>query len=60
MRSFMKRKRPETAQLSDRRMFTDVGVVRATYLIDEEDMITRAMGKVKAADNPQEMLDALE
>lgn len=36
-----------------------MGVVRTTYLIDEEGMIVKAIGKVKAADNPQQMLDAL-
>ena len=29
------------------------------YLIDEDGMIVQAMDKVKAADNPQEMLDML-
>lgn len=36
-----------------------MGVVRTTYLIDEEGIILKAMDKVKATDNPQEMLDAL-
>ena len=36
-----------------------MGVVRTTYLIDEEGKIVKAMDKVKEADNPQEMLDAL-
>jgi len=36
-----------------------MGVVRTTYLIDEEGIITRAFSKVKAADNPQQMLDLL-
>ena len=36
-----------------------MGVVRTTYLIDEEGMITKAFSKVKAADNPQQMLDLL-
>ena len=36
-----------------------MGVVRTTYLIDEEGVIIKAMDKVKAADNPQDMLDAL-
>lgn len=35
------------------------GVVRSTYLIDEEGTIVRAFGKVKAAENPQQMLDTL-
>ena len=30
-----------------------MGVVRTTYLIDEEGVIVQAMGKVKAADNPK-------
>lgn len=37
-----------------------MGVVRTTYLIDEEGTIIRAIGKVKAADNPQQMLGELE
>ena len=36
-----------------------MGIVRTTYLIDEEGVIVKAMGKVKAADNPQDMLEAL-
>ena len=36
-----------------------MGVVRITYLIDEKGIIVKAMDKVKAADNPQEMLEAL-
>ena len=36
-----------------------MGVVRTTYLIDEGGIIVKAMDKVKAADNPQEMLDVL-
>ncbi len=36
-----------------------MGVVRTTYLIDEEGTIIQAMDKVKAADNPQEMLELL-
>lgn len=35
------------------------GVVRTTYLIDEDGTIIRAFGKVKAAENPQQMLDTL-
>ena len=37
-----------------------MGVVRTTYLIDEEGVIVKAIGKVKAADNPQQMLDLLQ
>lgn len=37
-----------------------MGVVRTTYLIDEEGMIVKAFGKVKAADNPAQMLGELE
>lgn len=33
-----------------------MGVVRTTYLIDEKGIITKAFGKVKAADNPTQML----
>ena len=36
-----------------------MGVVRTTYLIDENGVIVKAMGKVKARENPQDMLDAL-
>ena len=36
-----------------------MGVVRTTYLIDENGIIVKAMDKVKAADNPQQMLEAL-
>ena len=36
-----------------------MGVVRTTYLIDEEGIITKAFSKVKAADNPQQMLNLL-
>ena len=36
-----------------------MGVIRTTYLIDEEGVIIKAMGKVKAADNPQEVLEDL-
>ena len=34
-----------------------MGVVRTTYLIDEDGIIIRAMDKVKAADNPAQMLE---
>ena len=37
-----------------------MGVVRTTYLIDENGVIIRAMDKVKAADNPAQMLEILE
>ena len=36
-----------------------MGVVRTTYLIDEDGVIVRAMDKVKAADNPAQMLELL-
>lgn len=36
-----------------------MGVLRTTYLIDEKGVIVKAMDKVKAADNPQEMLEEL-
>lgn len=35
------------------------GVVRTTYLIDEEGKIIKALGKVKAKDNPEEMVNLL-
>ncbi|MBQ3384073.1 MAG: thioredoxin-dependent thiol peroxidase [Erysipelotrichaceae bacterium] len=37
-----------------------MGVVRTTYLIDENGIITKAFGKVKAADNPADMLREIE
>ena len=36
-----------------------MGVVRTTYLIDEEGVIQKAFGKVKAADNQAQMLQEL-
>ncbi len=33
-----------------------MGVVRTTYLIDEEGVIVKAFGKVKATENPAQML----
>ena len=36
-----------------------MGVVRTTYLIDENGVITRAMDRVKAAENPEQMLQML-
>lgn len=37
-----------------------MGVVRSTYLIDEQGIIVRTLEKVKAADNPAEMLDIIK
>ena len=37
-----------------------MGVVRTTHLIDEKGVIVKAFGKVKAAENPQQMLDELK
>ena len=37
-----------------------MGVVRTTYLIDEEGTIIKVFKKVKAADNPQQTLEALD
>lgn len=37
-----------------------MGVVRTTYLIDEDGTIIKAFGKVKAADNPAQMLETLQ
>lgn len=36
-----------------------LGVVRTTYLIDEEGIIRKVLTKVKAKDNPTEMLELL-
>ena len=36
-----------------------MGVVRATYLIDENGVIVKANDKVKAADDPENMLQEL-
>ena len=36
-----------------------MGVVRTTYLIDENGIIIKAFGKVKAAENPAQMLEEL-
>ena len=36
-----------------------MGVVRTTYLLDENGMIVRAFDKVKAAENPAQMLEEL-
>ena len=36
-----------------------MGVVRSTYLIDEEGVIVKAFGNVKAAENPGKMLEEL-
>lgn len=36
---------------------TSMGVVRTTYLIDENGIITKAFGNVKAAENPAKMLE---
>ena len=35
------------------------GVIRSTYLIDENGVIVRAFGAVKAKENPMQMLDEL-
>lgn len=37
-----------------------MGVVRTTYLIDEEGVIVRAFGEVKAAENPAQMLEEIK
>lgn len=36
-----------------------MGVVRTTYLINEEGIIEKAFDKVKAAENPNQMLNEL-
>ena len=37
-----------------------MGVVRSTYLINENGIIEKAFGNVKAAENPEQMLQALK
>ena len=37
-----------------------MGLVRTTYLIDENGVIVKAFEKVKAADNPAQMLGEIE
>lgn len=37
-----------------------MGVVRTTYLINEDGMIEKAFGKVKAVDNPMQMLQEIQ
>ena len=36
-----------------------MGLVRTTYLIDENGVIAKAFGKVKAAENPAQMLEVI-
>ncbi len=36
-----------------------LGIVRTTYLIDEEGKIVKAMSKVNASENPEDMLEKL-
>ena len=38
---------------------TSMGIVRTTYLIDENGIIIKALDKVKAAENPEEMLEMI-
>ena len=38
---------------------TYMGTVRTTYLINEEGIIVKAFDKVKAADNPEQMLNEI-
>lgn len=47
--------------IGEKKMYGKVsmGLIRSTYLIDEEGMIVKALSKVAAADNPQQMLDML-
>ena len=37
-----------------------MGVVRTTYLIDENGVIVKAFDNVKAADNPGQMLEEID
>ena len=36
-----------------------MGIVRSTYLIDENGIIVKALEKVKPDQNPQDMVDVL-
>ena len=47
--------------IGEKKMYGKVtmGLIRSTYLIDEDGMIVKALSKVAAADNPQQMLDML-
>jgi len=36
-----------------------MGVVRSTYLIDEDGIIVKALGNVKAAENPSKMIELI-
>ena len=38
---------------------TYMGILRTTYLIDEKGIIVKGIDKVKASDNPQQMLEML-
>lgn len=38
---------------------TGFGIIRTTYLIDEKGVIQKSFGKVKAAENPEQMLQEL-
>ena len=48
--------------LGEKKSFGKVtmGVVRTTYLIDANGVIEKALGKVKASENPAQMLKAIE
>ena len=37
-----------------------MGIVRTTYLINEEGIITKALSKVNAEQNPMEMLEYIK
>ena len=37
-----------------------MGILRTTYLIDEKGIIVKGIDKVKASDNPQQMLEMLD
>ena len=46
-------------ELPDQNGKISMGVVRTTYLIDEQGIIIKANDKVKAADDPENMLKEL-
>lgn len=48
--------------LGEKKMYgkTTIGIIRSTYLIDENGIIIKAFKAVKAADNPKQMLESIQ
>nr|MCR4661211.1 peroxiredoxin [Clostridia bacterium] len=48
--------------LGEKKMYgkTTIGIIRSTYLIDENGIIVKAFKAVKAADNPKQMLESIQ